>query len=123
MTWTACLVFVGVDIVLGLKRLTVGDIVKELATPFYEQYWFITTYILFILIEPFLRNTLANMDILLHKRIVMILTIVVGFSNFVWGHNLGYHLADFLYIYGSPPKPGGEMLEPKQPRAKLAFLN
>lgn len=98
LCWLICLVYVLVD-KYTLNILSTGQIVKELTTPLYNQYWFITTYIVFYLIEPFFRKCIGKINRKQHRLLCVILLIIVLFYNLIFGSSVGYHLADFFSIY------------------------
>lgn len=99
-TWITCMI-----IVLILKILKVNitgkDILKEMVTPIYAQYWFITTYLLFYMILPFLQIFVSKMSIEQHKKCVMILTGVIAIYkplSMLVGETLG-NLSEFIYLF------------------------
>lgn len=78
----------------GLKT-----IVKELLTPLWpEGYWFITTYIVFYLIEPFLKILASQLTKEMLMRMCIILTLFVPCYNLLWD-NVGGYLGNFVYAY------------------------
>ena len=97
--WTTCIIIVVVDKVLGTNILSNTSAVKEIITPFYEQYWFITTYIIFSLLEPFFRRLVMNMDKDDLKLLCVVIFICCPLYNFVFIASPGYHLLDFISIY------------------------
>lgn len=97
--WSGCVLFCIIDKVFSLKLLDGSDLIKELITPFYSQYWFVTTYIMFALLEPFLRNYIRSLCQEQLKAICIVLCALVFVYNMVFLSNPGYHLADFICIY------------------------
>ena len=84
----------------GFEPVGVKEFVKAILTPVYGGYWFIRTYLLFYLIVPFLQKAVQSADEKTHKKLLIILTIllpVLRFFFFVEGEfgNVG----DFVYIF------------------------
>ena len=98
MTWIACLLIVIVDLCCE-KRLSAPEIIKELLTPVYDQYWFVTTYLFFSLLEPFVRRWNQNSSPEFRLKLVIVLTVLIPFYNLIFAASPGYHLADFFYVY------------------------
>ena len=72
-------------------------------TPFYfdeynGNYYFVTVYILFYLLIPYLNklvNSISNKSL---KSLLLILTFFVSFYNFI-NENMGSRILEFIYIY------------------------
>lgn len=96
--WIICFLIVVLDR-CGGSRLSISDIAKELLTPAYNQYWFITTYLFFSMLEPFIRKWNRNNSIEFQLKLVLILTILIPVYNLLFSASPGYHLADFFYLY------------------------
>lgn len=67
-------------------------------TPLYGQYWFITTYVVFYFISPFLKVFIEQLSREQLKKLCFTLTFLIPCYNFFW-QNIGGALADFIYIY------------------------
>ena len=99
-TWSTCFI-----IMLILKILKVNitgkDIIKQIITPIYTQYWFITTYLLFYMIIPILKMFVDNISIEQHKKYTIILTaIIVIFKQIlISGNEIIGTLGEFIYIF------------------------
>ena len=92
-----CLILTGIFIALN-KDVGIAIIIKELLTPMYNQYWFITTYIVFILILPFLSKFYKQMSNSQLVLFVAIITIISNIYGIVFTSQTGY-LGTFIYIY------------------------
>ena len=84
----------------GFEPVGVKEFVKAILTPVYGGYWFIRTYLLFYLVVPFLQKAVQSADEKTHKKLLIILTIllpVLRFFFFVEGEfgNVG----DFVYVF------------------------
>ena len=84
----------------AFEPVGVKEFVKAILTPVYGGYWFIRTYLLFYLVVPFLQKAVQSADEKTHKKLLIILTIllpVLRFFFFVEGEfgNVG----DFVYIF------------------------
>lgn len=97
--WSTCLI---IDLIAVITRPGVPDfeklLLKNLITPFYSQYWFVATYILFICVMPFLQLSLKNITESQLRGLLAITTFLIPFYNMCW-YNLGSHLADFCYLF------------------------
>ncbi len=73
-------------------------ILKEVLTPFYSQYWFITSYLVFYLISPYLNVLTKNLQLESLKKIVIVLTIVIPYYLILWEDVFG-NISYFIYYY------------------------
>lgn len=83
---------------IGTGEISKKNILKEILTPLYGQYWFITTYIVFYFISPFLKLVIEQLSKEGLKKLCIILTFCIPCYNILW-QNVGGTLADFIYIY------------------------
>lgn len=81
-----------------MNELSFKDFINELITPLYQQYWFITTYIFFIMLIPFIKIFTDSISKQTKKKLCIVLTILIPIYNVIWENVAGY-LADFIYIY------------------------
>lgn len=99
----------------GFEPVGLKELLKAFLTPVYSGYWFIRTYLLFYLIVPFLQKYVQSADEQTHKKLLMLLTVllpVLRFFLFVEGEfgNVG----DFVYVFVAVSylkKHGGNYLE------------
>ena len=75
-TWFLSMIITLFFIAVG-QKLSVSTLIKELITPAYPQYWFITNYILFYLFIPFLKEFESNLDDKQLEKFCLLATIVV----------------------------------------------
>lgn len=83
---------------LRLEPFSLAVFLKEALTPYYSQYWFVTTYLIFYLISPILGGGvkyLSNRE--LRASCVILTALIPVYNMFV----PNYHgsLVDFVYIY------------------------
>ena len=97
-TWFYCVVILLIAIWVFPGTVTIKTIIQQLLTPFYGQYWFITTYIVFYMLIPVLQFLIRKMEDKTLGKICLILTMIVPFYNFVF-QNVGANLADFCYTF------------------------
>lgn len=81
-----------------IRELGLKELILEMITPLYNQYWFITAYIVFYLISPFLKTMVDELSDHILKVLCFILTIMVPCYSFFWT-NIGGDLAIFVYIF------------------------
>ena len=95
-TWFYCIVIMCFVYGFHLRKVSITDIEKEILTPAYPQYWFITNYILFYLLMPFLQIFVNKLKHSQLKCLVFILTCIIGCFRMTEGvSNLVY----FGYIF------------------------
>ncbi len=80
------------------KSINIKLIVKELATPAYKQYWFITTFLAFYLIMPLLQKLVSSLSNIALRNTCIVLTLLIPIYNYLFV-NVGDTLADFSYIF------------------------
>lgn len=112
-TWFYCVIIMCFVYGFHLRRVSITDIAKELLTPAYPQYWFITNYILFYLLMPFLQIFVNNLKISQLKCLVIILTCIIGCFRMTEGvSNLVYF--GYLFIIAALLKRSGEWFEKRR---------
>ena len=84
-----------------IRELGLKELILEMITPLYNQYWFITAYIVFYLISPFLKTMVDELSDHILKVLCFILTIMVPCYSFFWT-NIGGDLALSLIHIPSP---------------------
>lgn len=89
--WISCIVIAGAVYGLHLREFSLTNLAKELLTPAYPQYWFVTNYLLFYMLVPFLKIFVDNISDKQLKLCVLLLTIIIaafrlseGVSNLVY---------------------------------------
>ena len=97
-TWTTCILITAIVYGLGLKPISLKIIAMEFITPFYEQYWFISTYIMFYLLIPVLQIVIKKLGNEKLKSLCIVLTFFIPIYNFFFT-NVGGNLANFCYLY------------------------
>lgn len=76
-TWIYCIIITGIIYGFHLRPFSATDIIKEIMTPAFPQYWFITNYILFYMLVPFLQNLVGNLTIRQLRCLVICLTGII----------------------------------------------
>lgn len=76
--WFWCVVLMCLVYGLRLREVSVTDVIKEILTPAYPQYWFITNYILFYLLVPFLQVLVNKLKLHQLKCLVILLTCMIA---------------------------------------------
>lgn len=76
-------------------------IIKELLTPVYGQYWFVTTYCVFYMLTPILRIILKGISQKQLKLICIAGSFICPVYTMIFGGNeiLGGSLMDFCYVF------------------------
>lgn len=95
---TSVLIVLIMLIVPSFPSPSLKKIVVELMTPFYQQYWFVTTFLFFYVILPLLQKLVGRMDAKTLGLICLLLTPLIPLYNYFW-QNVGGSLADFIYIF------------------------
>ena len=93
--YSAVYAFIGFFVV---GSFTWEEVALELATPFYNQYWFVTAYLLFYLIAPFLKKAVVHFSQKELGCLCIVLTVFVPCYSFLW-ENIGGDLAVFCYVF------------------------
>lgn len=91
-----CLIF----LVLGvlLNGFSLSFVMAEILTPFHSQYWFITTYIVFYLMTPYLFKFVNSISLKSLKILCIVLTFIVP-CCFVFWEVISSKFVIFVYIY------------------------
>lgn len=97
-TWFLSLLVTGIVSAVG-EKVTFETIVKEFLTPFYNQFWFVSAYILFYLCVPLFQKSLTQLSNRDLKRIVVVGGAVVSLYRFIFGVGEGGELATFSYLF------------------------
>lgn len=95
---TVCLGMLLIFAIVHPESLNGKLIIKELITPAYKQYWFITTFLVFYLIIPLLQKIVSVLSDVALRNICVILTLLIPMYNYLFV-NVGDSLADFAYIF------------------------
>lgn len=77
-TWFWCVMIMCLVYGFYLREVLMSIIIKELLTPAYPQYWFITNYILFYLLMPFLQHLVSKLKFHHLKCLVVLLTCMIA---------------------------------------------
>ena len=97
-TWFICIAEMAVGYCLGID-IPKEVIIKEIVTPVYpEQYWFVTTYIVFYLTIPFVRTGISFFSRERLRSICIMLWIFVPIYNVIY-RNVGGDLAYFYTVF------------------------
>lgn len=89
-----------IAVMAGDVEFTAVQMLKAAAAPFIGSYWFITSYLLFYFLVPFLHRFVWSMDNVQLKRAIYVLTgIVVLFQMVIIGNASWGILSIFCYIY------------------------
>ncbi len=97
-TWTTCIVSLVIAGVLNLRSFSMVSAIKEIVTPFYSQYWFVSAYIIFILILPMLQTVLLKMDDRSIKFTCLVLLIASPLREII-GNDLLGELGRFITVF------------------------
>lgn len=76
--WFWCIVIMCFVYGFRLREVSMTDVIKEFLTPAYPQYWFITNYILFYLLVPFLQLLVNKLKLRQLKCLVVLLTCMIA---------------------------------------------
>ena len=95
---TVCVSMLIVFAIVYPDSLNVRLIIKELLTPTYKQYWFITTFLVFYLIMPLLQKLVSVLSDIALRNTCVVLTLLIPIYNYLTT-NVGDTLADFSYIF------------------------
>lgn len=97
--WITSLLIVLIMLLIpSLPSPSLRTVIVELMTPFYQQYWFVTTFLFFYMILPLLQKLVGQMDAKTLGLICLLLTPLIPLYNYFW-QNVGGSLADFIYIF------------------------
>lgn len=97
-----------------VDKITVKEIIKSFLPILYSEYWFATSYIVLMLISPFLNIFITNIQKINYRRLIILLTIIwcilptfmkgnLALSNLGWFVML-YLIAGYLRLYGERVK-------------------
>lgn len=95
---TFCIGMLLIFAVVHPESLNGRLLVKELITPAYKQYWFITTFLAFYLIMPLLQKIVSTLSDDGLRNTCVVLTFLIPVYNYLTT-NVGDSLADFSYIF------------------------
>lgn len=79
--WFLSMAVTGAVYALGYRKISLSIFLKEMLTPAYSQYWFITTYIVFYLTVPLLQYIVRTMREESLKKLCIIFTILIPCYN------------------------------------------
>ena len=97
-TWIISIIMLGVTLVFGVKVQKV-EIIKSIFPTTFENNWFITTYILFLLIVPYLNLVINKMDkkeLFRATTVLLVLYFGIAFVKNAFGVSF---IIDFIAIY------------------------
>lgn len=97
-TLSICIILCIVSFLVNPRAVSLNLIIKELLTPIEQQYWFISTYIVFYFMIPVLKIIINNISTKSLAKFLIVLTIFVPVYNY-YTQNIGGYLADFCYIF------------------------
>lgn len=83
---------------IGLHPFSLKESIKELITPLYTQYWFITCYCIYYFIVPLLNEMFSKKSTLALKNTCLVLTILIPLYNNLIGGPFG-DFCWFIYIH------------------------
>ena len=95
---TVCIGMMIVFAFVHSESLNLKLIIKELLTPAYKQYWFITTFLAFYLIMPLFQKLVSVLSDTALRNTCVVLTLLIPIYNYLFV-NVGDTLADFSYIF------------------------
>ena len=95
---TVCIGMMLIFAIVHPESLNIKVVIKELITPAYKQYWFITTFLVFYLIMPLLQKLVSVLSDTALRNICVVLTLLIPVYNYLFV-NVGDTLADFSYIF------------------------
>lgn len=101
--WLTSILLLFVFYIFKLVPIDFKTISKEVLTPFYYNgykgnYYFITVYIVFYLLTPYMNILIKNLNDKQLRKILLIMLVSVSLYNFVY-ENIGSHLYEFVFIY------------------------
>ncbi len=97
-TWSICVIITVSFMIFSRNTIPPHIVIEEFFTPIYNQYWFITAYIVFYLTVPFLQIFSKSLSDELLKKLVVILVILVPTYNVIIGNLVG-DIADFYVVF------------------------
>lgn len=95
---TVCIGMLLIFAVVHPESLNLKLVIKELITPAYKQYWFITTFLAFYFILPMLQKLVSVLSDTALRNTCVVLTLLIPVYNYLTT-NVGDTLADFSYIF------------------------
>ena len=95
---TVCVLMTLVFAIIHPESLNLILIIRELLTPAYKQYWFITTFLAFYLIMPLFQKLVSVLSDTALRNTCVVLTLLIPIYNYLFV-NVGDTLADFSYIF------------------------
>ena len=116
-----------------LSPLKIFQIIQPITL--YEQYWFISIYIILYLISPYLNRLLNQLSQKEHKRFIFILFIISSIipiitNELAYSNNKGYSLLNFILMYSIgtylrkyPLKKSNFFSKKTKSRRKLTFIS
>lgn len=97
-TWTICVVITMITLFMNKEAVTLSILFRELITPIYSQYWFITTYIVFYMSVPILQKVVRTISIQSLGKIVLVFAFFIPIYQLLFT-NVGATLADFIWLF------------------------
>ena len=116
-----------------LSPLKIFQIIQPITL--YEQYWFISIYIILYLISPYLNRLLNQLSQKEHKRFIFILFIISSIipiitNELAYSNNKGFSLLNFILMYSIgaylrkyPLKKSNNFSKITKSRRKLLFIS
>lgn len=95
---TVCVGMLLIFAIAHPESLNLKLIIKELLTPAYKQYWFITAFLAFYFIMPLLQKAVSALSNTALRNTCFVLTLLIPVYNYM-ATNVGDTLADFSYIF------------------------
>ena len=96
-TWILSIIIYAVCLLSRNANFSVGAFLREILTPFFGQYWFITNYCIYLVLVPyiniFIKNNLGSL-----KKICILLTLFVPLYNNILDGPFGV-ISWFIYIH------------------------
>jgi hypothetical protein len=110
----------------GAEKVGARDFLHSILTPLWNGYWFVRTYLIFLLFVPFLQKFVQSADEKTHKNLFVVFTIILPFARFFFpiAEEFGT-LGDFLYIFAAVSylkKHDGNFLERNSAAAFVLFF-
>ena len=97
-TWTTCVLCLIIAFIFHIPSLSLKNFIRELMTPFDIQYWFVTTFCVFILALPMLQTLVGKMDDARLKFACMALLFICPFRGIIKTEIMGF-FGDFVTVF------------------------
>lgn len=96
--WMVCVIMMGVKLVLDSDSVSLMMVIKEALTPIYHQYGFLTTYIAFYCLVPFMQKFIRSISYEALKVLCIMLTVIMPIYTLIF-KSLANGVAWFVYIF------------------------